>query len=241
MSHTDKEYRQKDKKMNDYKKLLGYYKKCLNLIDRFHFNSETAHTVYAKYVTLQSGKVIPITHAGIKDNREKKTFDKDTLHIGFIGNATPYKGLPLLISVLNEIDTTKWKLEIWGGSTGKDKKLPIYHKGKFSSKTTGDVYRSMDVLVVPSIWQETFSLVTLEALSYGVPVIASDNVGAKDIIKQYDKNFVYCNADELRNLLKRIIHDRRCLEDFNEKILQYEWSHSVMAHAQRIIREIYEK
>lgn len=241
MSHTDKEYRQKDKKMNDYKKLLDYYRKCLNLIDRFHFNSETAHTVYAKYIGMLSGKVIPVTHAGIKDNREKKTFDKDTLHIGFIGNATPYKGLPLLISVLKELDTTKWELDIWGGSIGKDKKLPVYYKGKFDNSTITEVYRSMDILVVPSIWQETFSLVTLEALSYGVPVIVSDNVGAKDVIKQYDKDFVYGNANELKNLLERIIIDRKCLEDFNEKILQYEWSHSVMTHAQRIIREIYEE
>ena len=46
-----------------------------------------------------------------------------------------------------------------------------YYKGKFDASTIADVYHAMDVLVVPSIWKETFSLVTLEVLSYGVPVI----------------------------------------------------------------------
>lgn len=38
------------------------------------------------------------------------------------------------------------------------------------------------MLVAPSIWYETFGYTVLEALSYGVPVIVSEHVGAKDII-----------------------------------------------------------
>ena len=41
-------------------------------------------------------------------------------------------------------------------------------------------FKQMDLLIVPSIWKETFSLITLEALSYGIPVLISNNVGAKD-------------------------------------------------------------
>ena len=36
---------------------------------------------------------------------------------------------------------------------------------------------------MPSIWYETFGLVVLEALSYGVPVIVTQNVGAKDLLQ----------------------------------------------------------
>jgi glycosyltransferase involved in cell wall biosynthesis len=39
-----------------------------------------------------------------------------------------------------------------------------------------------DVLVAPSICFETFGFTVLEALSFGVPVIVSDCVGAKEII-----------------------------------------------------------
>ena len=45
-----------------------------------------------------------------------------------------------------------------------------------------NIFDETDVLVAPSIWYETFGFTVLEALSYGVPVIISGNVGAKDIL-----------------------------------------------------------
>lgn len=48
----------------------------------------------------------------------------------------------------------------------------------------GEIFDYTDILVAPSIWYETFGFTVLEALSYGVPVIISGNVGAKDILVQ---------------------------------------------------------
>lgn len=44
------------------------------------------------------------------------------------------------------------------------------------------IFENTDVLITPSIWYETFGFTVLEAMSFGVPVIVSGNVGAKDII-----------------------------------------------------------
>lgn len=44
------------------------------------------------------------------------------------------------------------------------------------------IFEQTDVLVTPSIWFETFGFTVLEALSYGVPVVISGTVGAKDIL-----------------------------------------------------------
>lgn len=44
------------------------------------------------------------------------------------------------------------------------------------------IFDETDILVVPSLWHETFGFTVLEALSYGVPVVMSGNVGAKDIL-----------------------------------------------------------
>ena len=44
------------------------------------------------------------------------------------------------------------------------------------------IFENTDVLIAPSILYETFGFTVLEALSYGVPVIISGNVGAKDIL-----------------------------------------------------------
>lgn len=226
--------------MNKYKELLDYYKACFALVDDFHFNSEISKDVYTKSLPSCKGKVIPITHDGIHDHRKKKSFDHDVLHIGFVGNSTPYKGLPLLISVLQDIGMTEsWTLSVWGGGIGKHPSLPVYYKGKFDASTVADVYDAMDVLIVPSIWKETFSLVTLEALSYGVPVIVSDNVGAQDIVKTYNPKFVYHNDKELKCLICEILSNRSILSDFNEKLKKSEWKYSMEEHAKEIVDEIY--
>ena len=224
--------------MNDYRKLLNYYKECFYFMDYFHFNSETAQNVYLENLDYVNGKVIHITHSGIKNNRHKKTFDNNILRIGFIGNDTPYKGLPLLQNVLKQMSSTSaWRLDVWGGKSGKkDKDRPIYYRGKFNRISAPSVYENMDVLVVPSIWKETFGFVVLEALSYGVPVIVSDNVGAKDVVRQYNERFIFTSESELSVLLNDIINDRSLLVNFNEQILNIEWNHSMEDHAHDIIK-----
>lgn len=228
--------------MKDYQKLLDYYKKCFSLVDCFHYNSETSKEVFMQYLPTSKGQVVSITHGGIEDHRIRKVYGHDVLHIGFIGNSTPYKGLPLLISVLQDIGMIEsWELSVWGGGVGTHPSLPVYYKGKFDSSTIADVYSAMDVLIVPSIWKETFSLVTLEALSYGDPVIVSDNVGAQDIVKLYNPKFVYHSEDELKSLICEILSDKNLLAEFNDKLLSSKWKYSMEEHAKEIIDKIYKQ
>lgn len=226
--------------MSGYESLMNYYRECFSLVDCFHFNSEVSKIVYTTHMPNINGIVIPITHCGIKDNRSMKSFNSEKLRMGFIGSDEPFKGLPLLIEALEEIGIEdKWELSVWGGKVGKHPSLPIQYKGKYSAQTIENVYEAMDVLIVPSVWKETFSLVTLEALSYGVPVIVSDNVGAQDVVKQYDERFVYHERKDLEIILKAIIEDKSILRDFNRQICELPWSHDMLSHAEEIVNRIY--
>ncbi|WP_418895929.1 hypothetical protein [Sellimonas intestinalis] len=60
---------------------------------------------------------------------------------------------------------------------------------------------------------KTFGFTVLEALSYGVPVLVSENVGAKDLL---DSEFIY---SDLKTSLKDIIMDRQILIYENMRIL----------------------
>lgn len=53
---------------------------------------------------------------------------------------------------------------------------------RYKYKELEKIFGETDVLVAPSVLYETFGFTVLEALSYGVPVIISGNVGAKDIL-----------------------------------------------------------
>ena len=227
--------------MNDYKKLLDYYKECFSLIDCFHFNSRVTRDTYLRFFKPRGSIVLPITHNGIKDHRKLKSYDEPSLlRIGFVGNAAPYKGLPKLIEALESLNmNNKWRLDVWGSFVGEEEAFPIHYRGKFDHRAIEMVYTTMDIMVVPSQCHETFSLVTLEALSYGVPVLVSDTVGAKDIVVQYNPRFVYHSQEELVELLRELICDRILLKEYNAKILSGEWNHSMKEHALEIIDKLY--
>lgn len=223
-----------------YQSLIDYYKDCFSIVDEFHFNSEVTRDTYRKYIVPKAEKIIPITHNGINDHRRKKSFEDNCLKIGFVGSAAPYKGLSRLIMALKQLNRNdKWRLDVWGDTIGQDESLPIYYRGKFTHSAIETVYTTMDIMVVPSLWHETFSLVTLEALSYGVPVLVSDTVGAKDIVKEYDSKFVFHSDDELVSLLELLVDDKSLLRNYNEAIIANDWRHSMSEHAQEIIEELY--
>lgn len=215
--------------------LLNYYRDCFSLVNLFHFNSEMTRGEYEKCLGKLEGRTVPILHNGIKDNRRIRSYSKKGLVAGFIGNDTPYKGLHVLIDAVAGLDVD---VMVWGGR--KMERGRIHYRGKFSQSQLADVYAEMDVLVVPSIWKETFSLVTLEALSYGVPVIVSDNVGAQDIVKQYDERFVYHGKTELMDLIKTILVDKSLLQEYNRQICELPWNHDMLLHANEIINRIYQ-
>ncbi len=223
-----------------YQSLIDYYKDCFSMVDEFHFNSEVTRDTYRKYIVPKEEKIIPITHNGINDHRRKKSFEENCLKIGFVGSAAPYKGLSRLIMALKQLNRNdKWRLDVWGDTIGQDESLPIYYRGKFTHSAIETVYTSMDIMVVPSLCHETFGLVTLEALSYGVPVLVSDTVGAKDIVKEYDSKFVFHSDEELVSLLELLVDDKSLLRNYNEAIISNDWRHSMSEHAQEIIEELY--
>lgn len=223
-----------------YQSLIDYYKDCFSIVDEFHFNSEVTRDTYRKYIVPKEEKIIPITHNGINDHRRKKSFEDNCLKIGFVGSAAPYKGLSRLIMALKQLNRNdKWRLDVWGDTIGQDESLPIYYRGKFTHSAIETVYTTMDIMVVPSLCHETFSLVTLEALSYGVPVLVSDTVGAKDIVKEYDSKFVFHSDEELVSLLDLLVDDKSLLRNYNEAIIANDWRHSMSEHAREIIEELY--
>lgn len=223
-----------------YQSLIDYYKDCFSIVDEFHFNSGVTRDTYRKYIVPKAEKIIPITHNGINDHRRKKSYEDNCLKIGFVGSAAPYKGLSRLIMALKQLNKNdKWRLDVWGDTIGQDESLPIYYRGKFTHSAIETVYTTMDIMVVPSLCHETFSLVTLEALSYGVPVLVSDTVGAKDIVKEYDSKFVFHSDEELVSLLEQLVDDKSLLRNYNEAIIANDWRHSMSEHAQEIIEELY--
>jgi glycosyltransferase involved in cell wall biosynthesis len=72
-------------------------------------------------------------------------------------------------------------------------------------------YTSQDVLIAPSIWPESFGLVTREALAAGLWVIASQAGALAEPIEHDVNGFVVKpgSVEELRAALTKTSHSRR--------------------------------
>ncbi len=149
----------------------------------------------------------------------------------------------MLKDVLKELQQegfTNWSLNVWGNNfTSYLDSDKISYRGLFSANELKNVFDEIDVLVVPSIWKETFSLITLEALSFGVPVLLTSNVGAKDLVLMYDSSFVVSPTKlVLKTKIKSILEQPIQLSMYNKKILENKFNHSMDKH-EREIKSLY--
>jgi len=186
-----------------YKKLREHYIDFFSMISKFHFNSEQTKNIYIKYMKINRFNTFPVTHKYIKDNRRKKTF-KDKLKIIFLGKTEIYKGFYMLKETLNEIDSKKFK-------------FTIFKKYNYSDFEV--IFSNNDLLIVPSVCLETFGLVVLEALSYGVPVLATNCVGASYLLENECGIICEANKDSLKEKILEVIENREILSKINENIL----------------------
>lgn len=200
----------KEKDASDYRRLRQYYVSMLEMIDIIHFNSSVSKQVYEKYIHPKSSAIVSITHRDIRDHRHLKDFNHVKLKITYLGPAKPFKGFQFLICILDKMwDEGIRNFELHLYTETLVSRPYISHKQNgYPYSQLKEIFDSTDLLIVPSQWYETFGFTVLEALSYGVPVMVSDMVGACDLM---NSEFVFHNKEELRGKIKQFIENRQPL------------------------------
>lgn len=168
--------------VGDYKSLRDYYGSLLSLMDMIHYNSSVTKKVYETFFELPNSCILSITHSDIRDNRRIKEYSNDCLRIRYLGPQSRAKGYQLLKAALDELWNIRqdFCLDVHFMPTEVSPYIKVHNRYTYSELK--DIFDNTDVLVAPSIGYETFGFTVLEALSYGVPVIISGTVGAKDIL-----------------------------------------------------------
>ena len=155
----------------------------LSIIDIMHYNSSITKSVYEKYFNLPNNTIIPVSHSSIKNNCKIKNYNHDKLKIRYLGPASIAKGFYLLKECLDDIwkERQDFVLDIHFNPIEKSDYMNIHERYNYDE--LNNIFDETDVLLVPSILYETFGFTALEGLSFGVPVIVSDTVGAQDILQ----------------------------------------------------------
>lgn len=118
------------------------------------------------------------------------------IRFGYIGTLLPMKGVNILIAAFKKIKSTDIKLFIYGrqksyaGYESYYQKLNnmikldcrIHLMGSFDNNDISEVMADINILIVPSIWQENSPIVIQEAFATKTPVIASRIGGIPELI-----------------------------------------------------------
>jgi glycosyltransferase involved in cell wall biosynthesis len=227
-----------------YVNLRAYYIDILNNIDFIHYNSSVSKNTYESYVHNENSRVLNITHSNISDNRmQKSSNSNEPLKITYIGSIEKYKGLYFLLDVLEKLhknNINNWKLNIYGKNVNinTDKfKEKVKIQGTYDYSELEDIFVNTDVLIVPSIWYETFGYIALEAFSYGVPVIITDLVGFKDmIVPGVTGIIIKASEDELYDNLLSIIENRDKLSHINQNIMELKDIYTMGKHTEDVMK-----
>jgi spore coat protein SA len=156
--------------------------------------------------------------------KSKRRYDLGrSFTILFVGRIIPRKGVPVLIKAAQKISKKipRTKLIIVGkGKKGYVQRLKSQAKrmhvatkfmGKIGHGKIHHVYRMADCFVCPSQKHEAFGLVNVEAMASGVPVVASNIGGIKEIVKHNKNGFLikrYHSSDAFAEYIKKIAADR---------------------------------
>ena len=129
------------------------------------------------------------------------------LRVGYLGSLLQHKGVEVLVRAFRRLEQTGSTLAIHGSVAPNDPFASRLRRlvgddprarlmGRYHQQDLPRILGGIDVIVIPSLWHETFSIVAREALLSGTPVIAS-HVGALPEIVHDGQNGLLVPADDV--------------------------------------------
>lgn len=191
-------------------------RKFLNYPDFFIAISHHILNKYQRYVPIPDKRSSVIYNAVASDVRPKPRVMTDKLRFGFIGRVAKDKGVEFLVNELAGLNgMQKAAFTITFAGKGEDgfiqklkQKLTGIEYEFLGVATPAEFYNSIDVLLVPALWDEPFGRIVIESLSYGVPVCQSDRGGLNELYDPASSWLFKPEAGELSALIVYILNNK---------------------------------
>ncbi len=185
------------------------------------------HTSAGYFNTVPVKKVI---NCGLDSFPEKLTVAagakrRNKLRIGFLGRLHSTKGIHVVVEAARRLRAGAWTIQVAG--TGDALPPPAVRdelgdRIEFLGWQSTDAFlRSVDVLVVPSIWNDPLPRAVFEGFAYGIPVIGSRIGGIPEMVHHGRNGFLFeaGNASELAELLDHLIQNPALLSPMSKNCL----------------------
>ncbi len=158
----------------------------------------------------------------------------DEVIILFVGQVNEAKGLLHLVKAFRALAprsdahlVVAGSSGLWGGADTLEGKTPyesqvaeaaeglaVTFLGKTAQAEMPGIYQAADIFVCPSVWDEPFGMVALEAMACALPVVASQAGGLPEFIADGSTGFLVTPADvdALASRIEVLMSDRRIRE-----------------------------
>lgn len=142
------------------------------------------------------------------------------LEIGYVGRLVQEKGLPLLLEAAKQLDNSgiAFHLTFVGEGpehqklTGLSAQLGLDESVSFTGDLRGEdlsvALRSIQVVIMPSEWEETAGLAAIEQMMSGGVAIVADIGGLAEVVGEAGLKFAPGNSTELYSCLTAVANDR---------------------------------
>jgi glycosyltransferase involved in cell wall biosynthesis len=207
-------------------------KRYLESVDAFVFNSHTTRESVESLLAKKTRNVVAppggdrLARETSPGEVEDRARERGELRLLFVGNVIARKGLHDLVEALALLRDIPFRLEVVGSCEMEPAyakrvherivELGLADRVRFHGTLTGEnlaaCFRDAQVLVVPSSY-EGFGIVYLEAMGFGLPVIASAAGATEEIVRHEVTGFLVQPGD-VRSLSLRIeslLEDRELL------------------------------
>ncbi len=157
--------------------------------------------------------------AGIESPPLKKNGPFVFSIVGFI---SPNKGQEFAIETFLRLFSNNQNVELWVAGSGESSYVS-YLQDRFQLRAeknvkllgyvdeVGEVLQRTDVLLMCSNY-EAFGRVTVEALSYGVPVICNNTGGSNEIVMDGVNGFLYSSQIDLQKQMNHVVFNQEIKE-----------------------------
>jgi glycosyltransferase involved in cell wall biosynthesis len=137
----------------------------------------------------------------------------------FVGHLIPRKGLPLLLSAcaaLHDRGYENYTLQVVGNGEQQseletfcrahDLSDRIQWVGRVPFDRIGTYFHHADVFILPTL-EDTWGVVTLEAMLLGLPILCSTGAGTAELVVPGENGYVFApdDAEQLADLMQRFL------------------------------------
>lgn len=175
---------------------------------------------------------------------KKMKNNSENIKFIYVGRYSKEKGIENLLNAFCKVKNQNITLEFCGQGTENETinkfiedDSRIKNCGMLNKENLEKEYIDSDVIIVPSIWEEPFGRVVIEANQYGLPVIGSNRGGIKETLDliHTGKTFQYDDIDDLKSKID-FFSNRGNIKKYYKSILDNINQYSIENHIKRYLK-----